>query len=139
MIWSCLYSDYVCFTSDSPHQILPVLHIPDLFIEDPGFKHWVLAGFMLLIFLAFFIMFFFYCISSMPFAKCWLCLWFVHSWFPFPFFLSFWSPTLAILVRPFANTFKLSEFQVIRYWAYLMTIIPETRRAQYIRYLLVYW
>ena len=66
-----------------------------------------------------------------------LCLWVVHSWLPFPFFAgqegrmqNLKLPPLKPL-RPFDcidPTFKLFGFSSFRYWAYLMKIIPKTRR-----------
>jgi hypothetical protein len=34
--------------------------------------------------------------------------------------------------------FKLYGFPIFRFWAYLMKVIPETRRVYYIRYLFMY-
>ena len=49
---------------------------------------------------------------------------------------------LAILFRPFrfycSQNFKLFGFPIFRFWAYLMKVIPEMRRAHYIWYLCFY-
>jgi hypothetical protein len=41
----------------------------------------------------------------------------------------FWLPCLGSLVILLPNTFKLFGFPIFRFWAYLIKVIPETRRG----------
>ena len=58
---------------------------------------------------------------------------YIHWWSKLSSFLRHkWQvPTLAILFRPFGvlllNTFKLFDFPILRYWAYLIKVTIETR------------
>ena len=107
--------------------------------------------FVLLTYLSFFLYCFVdHCLSSVLFSvvyfQCWLCFWYRQSLSQYNLSLRHrwpWPILVGYLVQAHwfycSQKLKLFGFQIFRFWAYPMKVIPETRRAHSIWYLCFYY